>query len=106
MFQTGSSVNIVGTSLKGYLVSTREELTKVFGKPVDYAEGDKVTTEWKIKFDNGLVACIYDWKRYENGRPADNELYDWHIGGTNYDVVSLIKDAVHRSNTNVIAQYP
>jgi len=103
MFQTGNAVNVTGTSLKGYLVSTREELTKVFGKPVDYAEGDKVTTEWKIKFDNEVIACIYDWKRYSQGKPADNELYDWHIAGSSQDAVSLVKDAVHRSNTNVIA---
>lgn len=103
MFQTGPSINANGTSLKGKLVSTREELTKVFGKPEFYGEGNKITVEWKIKFDNGLIATIYDWKRYEKGLPSENELYEWHIGGMSYDVVSLVRDMIHRANTDVIA---
>jgi hypothetical protein len=103
MFISDPSIDINGTYLQGEVMATRKELISVFGNPTEYPEGDKVTTEWCIKFDNGLVASIYDWKRYEQGAPELDEIYDWHIGGTSVDVVSLVKDAIHRSNTNVIA---
>ena len=97
-----SEIDAAGTSLRGYITASREDLTKVFGAPVDYPLDDKVTTEWTIQFDNGEVATIYDWKRYEKGRPEFNELFEWNIGGSSFDVVSLIKDAIHRSKTNMI----
>ena len=102
-FADSEEIDATGTSLQGYIVTSREDLMKAFGAPLDYPLGDKVTTEWTIQFDNGEVATIYDWKRYEEGRPEFNELFQWNIGGHSRDVVSLVNDAVHRSQTNVIA---
>ena len=48
---------------------------------MDESDG-KVTTEWIARFDDGAVATVYDWKRYDEGAPGMDEVYDWHIGGT------------------------
>jgi Ni/Co efflux regulator RcnB len=80
-----------GTSLMGYLENTTlESLIKSFGEPQRWDEGDKVTTEWTILFDDGVVATVYDWKRYDLGAPAMTELYDWHIGGNCTDAVDRV----------------
>jgi hypothetical protein len=74
-----------GTSLRGYVTATREEIEAVFGAPTIAKNDpdDKVTTEWYLLFDDGLdtVATIYDWKRYELGAPIYGERIEWNIGG-------------------------
>lgn len=70
------------SSLQGYINTTYDELTRVFGKPdpIQCSDG-KVTTEWIIEFADKTIATIYDWKRYELGAPSHSETYEWHIGG-------------------------
>jgi hypothetical protein len=79
---TKDSEASVGTSLQGYTETTLRKLVEVFGEPEYYGEGDKVTTEWCLKFEDGTVATIYDWKRYELGTPELDEMYHWHVGGS------------------------
>lgn len=84
-----------GTSLMGYVDTTLETLINVFGEPQRWDdENEKVTAEWTIIFEDGTVATIYDWKRYELGTPGMNEMYDWHIGGENIHAVSRISVAL------------
>lgn len=88
---------VTGTFLVGTTGEvTREQIEKIFGGPtfIDNDPYEKVTVEWVIQFTNGIVATIYDWKRYELGTPAQDELYDWHIGGVSQDAVELIKKAL------------
>jgi hypothetical protein len=66
-----------GTSLQGYVTAYYHELVEVFGEPE--GGGDKTTVEWALKFADGTVATIYDWKEYET--PMGQ--YRWHIGGKN-----------------------
>ena len=73
---------MTGTSLKGYIETTYEQLESVLGEPVygpNDTDGDKITCEWVITFQDGTVATVYDWKVGET--PMD--LYSWHIGGNN-----------------------
>lgn len=85
-----------GTSLMGYIEpTTRQQLEAVFGSPVEYGDGDKVTTEWTLSID-GTTATIYDWKRYEQGAPRIDEPYKWHIGGRSKDAVRLVELALKR----------
>lgn len=85
-----------GTHLRGSIKASRRILEQVFGKPYEYDETDfmsdgKTTTEWIIEFDDGEIATIYDWKRYEQGPPALDEFITWHIGGhKDTDVVERI----------------
>lgn len=102
-FFADPEIDSVGTSLRGYVKATREDLTEAFGDPMIYSLGDKVTMEWVIQFDSGDVATIYDWKRYELGYPGFGEIYEWHIGGNSHEVQNLVSDALSRSNPSVIS---
>jgi hypothetical protein len=81
--------DIDGTHLIGEVKTTRADLTALFGEPIEYEEGDKVTIEWGIKM-GATVATIYDWKRYEEGTPGKTELYLYHVGGRDYKALDLV----------------
>lgn len=83
-----------GTSLVGYVETTLDTLIKAFGEPQRWDEGDKVTTEWTLVFDDSTIATIYDWKRYELGAPESNELYRWHIGGNSKDAELRVNEVL------------
>ena len=88
---------VTGTFLVGTTGEvTREQIEKTFGGPtfIDNDPYEKVTVEWVIQFTNGIVATIYDWKRYDLGTPLQNEPYNWHIGGTSKAVVELVNQAL------------
>lgn len=90
----GIDIDTCGTSLRGRISTTRAKLSEVFGQPHFYGEGDKVTTEWIIEFEDGTVATIYDWKRYELGIPGLNEIEEYHIGGFSFDAVDQVNEAM------------
>ncbi len=88
-----------GTSLQGYITATRYHIQRIFGEPT-YTNGieDKVTVEWVISFDteeeDQVIATIYDWKRYEQGTPAMDELIYWNIGGHSTEAVERVAKAL------------
>jgi hypothetical protein len=90
-----------GTWLQGSVLTTRAKLTNAFGEPTQYENDGKVTIEWGIKFEDGTIATIYDWKRYELGTPAEDEMITYNIGG--YDpkavtnVINALKPKISRS---------
>ena len=94
-FFADSEINANGTSLRGYVQTTREKLTEVFGDPQFFSMGDKVTTQWIIQFDSGEIATIYDWKRF------DQEVFSvttWNIGGMDTQAADLVRDYVNYVN--------
>ena len=97
-FKTGNSLDTTGTgtSLQGYVTTTRSSLIQTVGMPTFSSDEDyeKVTTEWIIKFQDGTIATIYDWKRYEEGAPVLNEVYEWHIGGYSETAVSRVQETL------------
>ena len=93
MFKLDSSLG-AGTSLRGYVTTTLGKLIDTFGQPEYYGEGDKVTVDFSILFDDGTVATIYDWKRYEMGTPALDEVFQYNIGGHSLQAVILVKQAL------------
>ena len=91
-----------GTSLQGYVTATYAELVAKFGEPT-FTNGDKVTAEWVLDFKvvkdgeedfDYVTATIYDWKRYEEGAPVLNEVYEWHIGGYSETAVSRVQETL------------
>jgi len=77
------------TCLQGYITTEYDTLVEKLGEPILGASGDgKVSAEWIIKFGDGQVATIYDYK--EPSTPKDT--YDWHIGGNNRQVVKRIEE--------------
>lgn len=71
-----------GSHRQGYITATRRDLEAFFGKPGD-GDGDKVTTEWLIVFEDAegssIPVTIYDWKY--GSQPSLDTVYQWHIGG-------------------------
>jgi len=88
-------IETAGTSLQGYVETTKADLVRVFGSPDEFGEGDKVTIEWGIRFDDQTIATIYDWKRYELGTPEDDELMTYNVGGLTHRAVELVALALH-----------
>ena len=80
------------TGLVGYVTTTYADLVETFGKP--QIGGDKTNSEWIIKFADGEVATIYDWKMPET--PVFD--YEWHIGGNNSKVVERVAKAIGVGN--------
>lgn len=82
------------SSLQGYVLTTYDELVKVFGEPHFTSDDpiDKVTAEWIIDFGDGGVASIYDWKEDETPKG----LYRWHIGSYSKDVIPFVGEALQR----------
>lgn len=81
-----------GTSLQGTIDIDYASIKKAFGLP-NTGDQYKISAEWDIVFEDGVIATIYDWKEGKNylgkeGTPK-TKITDWHIGG--YD-----KKAVER----------
>ena len=92
MFEKVSFDNAIGSSFKGYLTTSYDNLVKNFGEPTSLeVSGDgKVRAEWALKFDNGTIATIYDWKSQPDVELED--ITDWHIGGFDYMAVTRLED--------------
>ena len=90
----------VGSSLRGHIHATYDELVEVFGEPniLNAEEGDKVFNEWGVRFEDGdddIYTTIYDWKELD---AYDSHVgnYRWHIGGRDHRGVELIYEALGR----------
>ena len=85
--------NINGTSWKGEVRTTYYDLVKVFGEPDEGPndlDADKVTCCWRLEFEDGTIASIYDWKT--NATPMGS--YLWHIGGRTPTAVDRVLEAL------------
>ncbi len=88
--------NANGTSYKGRLAASFNQLVQVFGQPNAGPSGDgKVFNEWVLKTEDDLVATIYDWKLDFDVKETPDEVYDWHIGGHKSQVVTDVLDAMN-----------
>lgn len=75
-----------GSHLQGYIDISFDELIERLGEPHD-ENGDKVQAEWALKFEDGTIATIYDYKEF---RRVENVTH-WHIGGHSRDAVTAIR---------------
>ena len=99
----------VGSSFKGHINTTFQELIDTFGKPNKDAS-DKVWNEWSIRFIEmttgpGLIideddhyVTIYDWKETHPNQSRYGE-YRWHIGSKSRQAVELVFDALNSPET-------
>ncbi len=98
-FENDESINVNGTSLKGFVKTTYADLVEKFGEPT-YTSGDKTTAEWNLEFEvdvpvfeggtEYVTATIYDWKTCST--PMGE--YEWHVGGYNMDALYVIEKAL------------
>ena len=83
-----------GTCLKGYVKTTFNKLVATFGLPClneGASQYEKVTIEWCLRFDDGTIVTIYDWKCF-GWQPLGDTMYEWHIGGYSSAAVSLVHE--------------
>ena len=88
-----------GTCLQGYIDTTYATLVKTFGEPHNDGDGYKVDAEWCLKFEDGTVATIYNYKdgKNYNGKAgkATKNITEWHIGGHSKKAVECVTETVH-----------
>lgn len=89
-FRKAKQNEIMFTGLQGYITTDYKTLVKKLGKP-HITCGDKVTCEWQIRFENGVVATIYDWKYGKTPK----HICQWNIGGEHPDAVKLVRELVN-----------
>jgi hypothetical protein len=94
-----TTTEISGTHLQGYVTTTRGELTRLFGSPWEQDSTEKVTLEWGVLFEDGTIATVYDWKRYEPRELGLDEEYQYHVGGLSPRAVELITQALEAEAT-------
>ncbi len=104
------SDDTIGSSLVGYLPqgTTYALLAKLFGEPNKDVDGYKVSTCWAIRFADGLIATIYDYKAtslYDDEYPLPEDVWsdraevEWHIGGHNSAVAERVRELVVNKKT-------
>ena len=87
-----NQANINMTGLKGEFPICYAELVEIFGAP-DYgpnSDMDKTTCEWRLQFEDGTVASIYD---YKVGYTPMGE-YEWHISGHDAKAYTHVVDTI------------
>ena len=102
-------IDVNGTSLQGHVSCGYEDIVRCFGEPIDLhtlVTDGKVDVEWVIRFEDGTVATIYNWKNGPN-YCGDAGLYrhevvqyGWHIGARNKHTVRLLEEAIAYHQVN------
>jgi hypothetical protein len=82
----------VSTSLRGCVHATYADLKRTFGSPKHINQPDAdIRVEWCLRFHDGTVATIYDWRRPNE---AVTEVTEWNIGGFKFDAVLRVEEAI------------
>lgn len=89
-------INANGTFLQGYIRTDYGLLVSLFGGS---HEGDAYKTdwEWTIKFDDGTVATVYNWKNgpnYGYSTVTGDDIVEWHVGGHSQQAMENVKRAL------------
>ena len=103
-------MNKNGSSLRGYVTATYDNLVELFGEPNAYC-GDKTWNAWDLCFtvwdedgedSEDVYVDIYDWK--ESGPHASKgDAYRWHVGGFvkgEHRADWLVSDLVGQTDAN------
>lgn len=72
--------SIHNTCLQGIATIDYKTLVEIFGEPnygPDMISRDKVSCEWDLEFEDGMIATIYDWHE----EWTSYSTYPWHVGG-------------------------
>jgi hypothetical protein len=78
-----------GTRLQGTINASYDRLVETFGEPKVLDDG-KVQVEWAMKFTDGTLATIYDWKEEKTA----SAVTEWNVGGYTEHALSNVIDEV------------
>ncbi len=91
-------IDIMFTSLQGYLDASYEDLCTAFGPHHTNVDDMKCDAGWDMMFSDGTVACIYNWKNGRNYLGSDGQdvkdITRWNIGGKNAWVAGMVEQAL------------
>ncbi len=88
-------INIDNTHLQDCLDISFDDLVTCFGIPM-IGNCSAVRVEWKILFEDGVVATIYDWKQVV---PV-NSNRRWNVGGHDKRAVERVIDTIAEKLAN------
>ena len=100
-----TDIGLLGTSLKGHITATFDELVATFGYPNisndKTPQADKVWWEWCIDFydeeeDEYHISTIYDWKEMGPSSSQTGE-YRWHVGGKSLQSLWCVMDTLEQA---------
>lgn len=103
-FHTHNDKEVITTlsSMQGYMQATQAELEEVFGVPHMEPSDSRTTRCWRVQFEDGTVAAIYDWI---TAPPSHLAPASWHIAGFDRESVQRVHDAfreVHGFKTRAV----
>jgi len=98
-FINSKEIDTDGSSYVGSINCTYQYLVNVFGKETIGLSGDlKSQCSWNLKFDDGTIATIYDWKvnkKYCGVTGINKEnVTRWMVGGFNQKTIELITNKI------------
>lgn len=98
-FTKASNDDVSGASLQSILSAPFEVLRTAFGEPERKTiQGSRTDVMWSLKFEDGTVAMIYDYKTGKNclgdkGVAAESN-HDWHISGFSTKAALVVAEAL------------
>jgi len=90
VLESGPDIDVTGTSYVGLIEASYLELADIFGEDVGESGDGKVTAEYNVRFADGTVATIYNWKTDADPLFEKN----WHVGGKNNEALWNVMDAL------------
>jgi len=85
ILKQGKEVPTTDTTLQGYIACSYTHIVDVLGPPEAGSSDNKTTANWSIKFDDGIIATIYDWKvgTAYLGKTGitPEQVLEWCVGG-------------------------
>lgn len=85
-----------GTSLRGYINGTYDELVEVFGEPIAATDDYKSDAEWLLILNDDVVVTIYNYKSGKNYLGANGlnveDIDRWHVGGKSSEGLLLLDE--------------
>ena len=101
-------IDIDFTSLKGSIKTSYNNILNKLGPSQKDFDNFKVDAEWTIKWEDGEIATLYNWKNGRNycGDYGDRleDIMDWNIGGFNYDVVGRLHNILNPNEFSTLTK--
>jgi len=93
-FRMKKTENINGTSLRGSVSATFQQLIDAFGVPSCWGCDQTTDVEWHVVFDDLVVATIYNWKNGKSYLGSEGlpmcEIKTWNVGGfTDHAIINV-----------------
>lgn len=101
-----STIDVSGTSFRGYVTTSYADLVATFGEPNAPAGDYKTQVEWHLLTDTGDVVTICDYRQGACYRGDDDgipfeQVTCWHIGGRTRAVVDWVWEQIDEESTEI-----